>query len=568
MPRLHKAAHYARRALGTDGARRWCSATTWSRCCPTPTSSSTPRSSAPRARRPWPRGRRTGPSRRSACMPGRCCPRTCTSRGPRSRASRCGGCAWICCGWPVGGRRCCEEDPADEQAHLAHRRGQPTGATSAAALRQLERLDQALRRELGTTPSPEAEELRARCSRRCRGGRPPARRGRHGLVGRRDAGDQIRAPPGPGRRRAAAARCWSRATRGRQVRRARAWPRPWPGSAAGGSGVAPPRRSRAPGPTRRCWRRWPICAASTPPCWTASTTPSATRSTAPCPAGTWPGAARPAHQRLFLAAAELLRLAAAGHGLLLVVDDVHEADQASLRLLHYLARCAVADRVLLAAGPPARHRRPRTREVLQSLVARGVGARARAQPAGPGGHPPAAPHTVPRRWTTRRSSGSGRSAADCRSRCWSWAARPRRAAADGRLPRCRARPRGRSSGSPCSAPRSPPTSCSPWPGWPRSEAYRHLDTRPRRPGRRAGPTPGYRFRHALIRDALLRGDAAPGRRRRAAQVAERFAAPWARAPARVAHQLLAAGLPCRPSRTRCRPWRRPARWAPTATRSR
>src|SRR3954469_20029235 len=54
-----------------------------------------------------------------------------------------------------------------------------------------------------------------------------------------------------------------------------------------------------------------------------------------------------AHQRLFVAAAELIRLASSGHGLLLVVDDLHDADQASLRLLHYLSRCAVAEQVLI-----------------------------------------------------------------------------------------------------------------------------------------------------------------------------------------------------------------------------
>ena len=60
-----------------------------------------------------------------------------------------------------------------------------------------------------------------------------------------------------------------------------------------------------------------------------------------------------AHQRLFVAAAELLRLAASDHGLLLVVDDVHEADEASLRLLHYLARSAVTEPVLIALAVPA-----------------------------------------------------------------------------------------------------------------------------------------------------------------------------------------------------------------------
>ncbi len=53
------------------------------------------------------------------------------------------------------------------------------------------------------------------------------------------------------------------------------------------------------------------------------------------------------HQRLFVAAAELLRLAAAGPGVVLAVDDAHLADDASLRLLHYLARSTAADKVLM-----------------------------------------------------------------------------------------------------------------------------------------------------------------------------------------------------------------------------
>lgn len=53
------------------------------------------------------------------------------------------------------------------------------------------------------------------------------------------------------------------------------------------------------------------------------------------------------HQRLFLSAAELLRLAASQSGTVLIVDDLHEADEASLRLLHYVARGILDQRVLL-----------------------------------------------------------------------------------------------------------------------------------------------------------------------------------------------------------------------------
>ena len=75
-----------------------------------------------------------------------------------------------------------------------------------------------------------------------------------------------------------------------------------------------------------------------PRCSTGWTTATALSSTGRSggQAISWSG--ETAHQRLFVAAAELLRLAAADRGLLLVVDDVHEADEASLRLLHYLSR--------------------------------------------------------------------------------------------------------------------------------------------------------------------------------------------------------------------------------------
>ena len=84
-----------------------------------------------------------------------------------------------------------------------------------------------------------------------------------------------------------------------------------------------------------------------------------------------------AHQRLFVAAAELVRLAAAGSGAVLVVDDVHDADDASLRLLHYLARSTVTERLLIAVG-----HRPAVAgvfaDVRRSLLERGSGDRPRS----------------------------------------------------------------------------------------------------------------------------------------------------------------------------------------------
>jgi DNA-binding SARP family transcriptional activator/tetratricopeptide (TPR) repeat protein len=80
--------------------------------------------------------------------------------------------------------------------------------------------------------------------------------------------------------------------------------------------------------------------------------------------------AQSGHQRLFVAAAELLRLAAAGSGAVLVVDDAHHADDASLRLIHYLARSTFSERVLLVLA-----HRPQLPDALgharHSLIGRG-----------------------------------------------------------------------------------------------------------------------------------------------------------------------------------------------------
>ncbi|GGM12100.1 BREX system ATP-binding domain-containing protein [Dactylosporangium sucinum] len=81
----------------------------------------------------------------------------------------------------------------------------------------------------------------------------------------------------------------------------------------------------------------------------------------------WTG--QTAHQRLFVATAELVRLAAAGQGLLLTVDGVHEADEASLRLLHYLARSCLTERVVLVLA----HRRQPVTDTFEQVRASLIG---------------------------------------------------------------------------------------------------------------------------------------------------------------------------------------------------
>jgi len=63
------------------------------------------------------------------------------------------------------------------------------------------------------------------------------------------------------------------------------------------------------------------------------------------------------------------------------VDDVHEADEASLRLLHYLARCALGERAVIALA----HRSgggEALEEMQASMISRGIGTRVELAPLG------------------------------------------------------------------------------------------------------------------------------------------------------------------------------------------
>jgi len=84
----------------------------------------------------------------------------------------------------------------------------------------------------------------------------------------------------------------------------------------------------------------------------------------------WDGESR--HQRLFVSVAELLRLASSGGGAVLVVDDVHDADEASLRLLHYLSRLAVNERIVIVVAHRPWPLRPAMEAMRRSLIGRGT----------------------------------------------------------------------------------------------------------------------------------------------------------------------------------------------------
>jgi hypothetical protein len=132
-----------------------------------------------------------------------------------------------------------QEEPTDEQAHLALMRRQAERGDVRGALRQYERLEQALRRELGTVPSPEAAQLRARLSTDVR---RPASGAAHGgrLFGRRDVGDLLR-------------NRFEQAAAGRGCTLLFTGPA-WHPDGVGASDAAPLRLWKDSGRTRRCSR--------------------------------------------------------------------------------------------------------------------------------------------------------------------------------------------------------------------------------------------------------------------------------------------------------------------------
>ena len=239
------------------------------------------------------------------------------------------------------------EDPADEDAHVALMTQHVEAGDHRAALRQFERMDAALRRELGVGPGQRALAVRDQILAAI----PEyhVESGQASLVGRSgeleqferllaDAGRGggrtvlVSGPPGVGK---SAQLEWvsRRAERvGWRV----------------GQGVA--------AAVEGAWPYAPVLDALADLCRRHPTLLDGLGDTyrqeiERALAGaelTWSGEGT--HQRLFVAAAELLRLAASGTGLLLAVDDMHEADEASLRLLHYLARGISGERALIVVG--------------------------------------------------------------------------------------------------------------------------------------------------------------------------------------------------------------------------
>ena len=227
-----------------------------------------------------------------------------------------------------------ELEPTDEAASAELMLRLARAGNRQAALRQYERLAVTLHRELGVTPGPRATALRDRLL--AEQGLAAARQDVV-LVGRsrelRRAEEVLRAgrtlvvtgPAGVGKSALEAALAERAGRLGFQV----------------GAGTA--------APVEGAWPFAPLLEAVAqlcrPPSPVLETLDPGHRAEVERALGATalPWSGESTHTRFFVAVAELVRLAAASRGVMLVLDDAHLADEGSLRLLHYLAR-ATRDR--------------------------------------------------------------------------------------------------------------------------------------------------------------------------------------------------------------------------------
>lgn len=262
-------------------------------------------------------------------------------------------------------------DPTDEHAHVGWMRALRDRGELHEALRQYERLERVLRTELGLTPGSEAERLRDELLERSAATAAAADERRLELVGREDVVDTLLSlldaaergdgctafvcgPVGAGKSALLEAVAQHAVARGCLV----------------GRGVA--------ASVEGSWPYAPVLEAFGELCRSDPTLlpdlDEAYRSELDrALLGSelhWSGEG--GHQRLFVAAAELLRLASQEQCVVLVIDDVHDADEATTRLLHYLARGIGDQAVLFVLGsrPPATN--DPMRSVHSSLIGRGA----------------------------------------------------------------------------------------------------------------------------------------------------------------------------------------------------
>ncbi|WP_216844050.1 ATP-binding protein [Phytoactinopolyspora alkaliphila] len=434
--------------------------------------------------------------------------------------------------------RLVDADPADEGAHLALMRQHIEAGDNRAALRQFERMDAALRHELGVGPGTEALALRDEIVAALpqQSATADVR-----LVGRDQERDTvtevlsaaahgqgrtllISGPPGVGK---SAMLEWAARRAGRT-----GW-RTGHGVAAAIEGAWP--YAPVVDALADLCRRHPTLLDGLADAYRGEIERALTGHEL-----TWTGEGT--HQRLFVATAELIRLAASGTGLLLTVDDVHEADEASLRLLHYLARTVTSERAVIVLG--SREGGRKVEQIRSSLVRRGFAVHIPLLPLDRGATETlvhrhiadAAPELVERIWVV--SGGLPFAVAEIvRSGAPADPASLGAIGLTGLTPATReALQRVAVVGASFDTDQFVALTALP-----EAHAFAALDAA-------LGALvvvhtgAGYRFRHALIRDALLAGVAPARQRTLHREAAERLDSIGA-APAQVAHHLIAAGEP-------------------------
>jgi DNA-binding SARP family transcriptional activator/tetratricopeptide (TPR) repeat protein len=430
-------------------------------------------------------------------------------------------------------------DPGDELGHLALMRRHAANGDRHAALRQFERLDRTLRRELGVAPSREATALRDRLL------------AEHDVAPRRD--DTLIG-------RDAELAVMERALLDAAAGRSRTVIVEGPAGVGKSSFVAAV-TARAKemsfrigqgtsAPVEGAWPYAPVVEALADVCRRHPTLldglPDHHRQEIDrALAGTessWTGSS--SHQRLFVAAAELVRLASATNGLLLTVDDLHDADDASVRLLHYIARSTHDQRVCIVLTHRPAPLAAALAETRQSLIDRHGATEIELGPLADDD----IEALVQRHVGDATSDVVGRIAALSRGLPFAVHELARRAATEPRwvqaldahviggiAPATReVLQRVAVVGSSFDTDEFVALS-----GLPEEEAFRHLD------GALMAlivePTSaGYRFRHGLVRDALLE-DLPPHRRRRIHRDAASRLVELDASAARIGHQLLQAG---------------------------
>jgi DNA-binding SARP family transcriptional activator/tetratricopeptide (TPR) repeat protein len=437
-------------------------------------------------------------------------------------------------------------DPSDEVAHVGLMRRHLGSGDRHAGLRQYERLDRALGRELGVSPGAEASQLRDRLLALAAPVAPASTVDRR-LVGRdRELARiaDVLADASPGRSRAVLLSGPPGIGKSAVIEevRARASARGWRvGHGAAAAVERPWAYAAVVEALADLCRRHPVLLDGLADSYRLEIDRVLAGADA-----SWSG--ETGHQRLFVAASQLVRLAAGSNGVLLTIDDVHDSDEASLRLLHYLARATVDHRVafvlshrpITASGPlweirsslVARHGAveielgPLDDAAIRSIVAAHVREPADGVVEQIAALSGGVPFTVGE--LARRAAHGP-----------SWVSRLDVHSIGGLAPVTReVLQRVAVVGVTFDTDEFVALS-----GLDEHAAYEELDRA--LDAALVEPTPnGYRFRHGLLRDALL-AEVAPHRRRLIHRDAARRLESLAASPARVGHHLIAAGEPAR-----------------------